>query len=411
VTLADGRITQDYPPLLPFRYQPETTLDQAVSAATTILRRYLESFLEDHPDAVLQLTGGQDSRILLGAIPPGLRRGLKVMTLSVPGSPDVEIAADLARRYQLDHQIVTLDGLEQVTPDEAHTMVIEAARRLECSSDPLAWASLAFAEAKIEQSPRLSGLGGEVTRGFYYFGRVSAAGITRERVRTLAEWRMFTNEAVPDGVLQPEFARWAHEIALDELSTILTGYGPDWLGATDQFYLSQRMHRWAGVLATSTCLDRVVVNPMLDDRFLDVARGLDPKDKKSSRFLSRLSCSLDPELSAIPLDGRPAPAVYAYPSPANSARLALMTGRKISGKVRQRLLRTRRAPAGGEVLAARLTDYYRANPAVLESVAKVGILSAEWLEQVAAGTRDVAPAAAALLVNLEVATGCLDASG
>jgi len=34
-----------------------------------ILRRWIAAYLSDHPDSVLQLTGGHDSRILLAAIP------------------------------------------------------------------------------------------------------------------------------------------------------------------------------------------------------------------------------------------------------------------------------------------------------------------------------------------------------
>ena len=36
-----------------------------------LLRTSLNALLDDHPDAVLQLTGGMDSRLLLSAIPGG----------------------------------------------------------------------------------------------------------------------------------------------------------------------------------------------------------------------------------------------------------------------------------------------------------------------------------------------------
>ncbi|HST65269.1 MAG TPA: hypothetical protein VLM05_08780 [Mycobacteriales bacterium] len=379
-------------------------LDEAVDAAADLLRGHLEAFLDDHPDAVLQLTGGQDSRVLLGAVPAKRRPDLRVMTLSVPGSPDLEIAAGLARRYGMTHDVVDLSGLEDLDPAAAHALAVDAARRLDCSADPLAWAAVAFAEAKLEPRPRLAGLGGEVTRGFYYLGPARAVPVTERRVRRLADWRLFPNESVPADVLDPAYADQARRDTLRELTAVLTAYGPDWLTATDRFYLRQRMHRWAGVLASATALDRLVVNPMLDDRFLDLAARLRPRDKQGSRFLARLSCRLDEELSAIPLDGRPAPAVYAYPSVRNSAALAAMTGRKITGKVRQRLRRDSRPPVGGEVLAAKVAEFYREQPAALEAVAGLGVFRADWLAAVADGSAGLAPAAAAMLVNLEVAT-------
>ena len=62
--------------------------------------------------------------------------------------------------------------------------------------------------------------------------------------------------------------------------------GKPWLAATDDFYLSQRMQRWAGVTDTAVCLDRSVVNPMLDDRFIAIARGMAPESKRGSLFLA-----------------------------------------------------------------------------------------------------------------------------
>ena len=147
-------------------------LDAAVAEAASVLRDYLNAFLDDHPDAILQLTGGQDSRLLLSAVPPARRRGLRSLTLGLPGNPDCTIAGDLSRRYGLVHEILRLDGLENLSPEEADLRCAQAARRLECMADPLAHAALTFAEAKAEPGARIGGLGGEVARGFYYLGPV-----------------------------------------------------------------------------------------------------------------------------------------------------------------------------------------------------------------------------------------------
>ncbi|MET1052313.1 MAG: hypothetical protein ABWX65_06720, partial [Mycetocola sp.] len=88
------------------------TLEEAVPLVTALLRRSLNALLDDHPDAVLQLTGGQDSRLLLSAIPVSRRRGLRAMTLGVPGSGDVTVASQLAERYGLQHQVHGLAPLE-----------------------------------------------------------------------------------------------------------------------------------------------------------------------------------------------------------------------------------------------------------------------------------------------------------
>jgi asparagine synthase (glutamine-hydrolysing) len=401
----DG-LTLTAPPSHDGERPPAQSPAESVRQAAALLRGYLAAYLDQHPDAVLQLTGGQDSRILLGAIPRARRPGLRTMTLAVPGSPDLELACRLAARDRMQHQVIHLDGLSDLTPAEAHQLVLDAAAAVECSADPLAFACVAWAERQAEAGPRLSGLGGEVARGFYYFGRVDGRPVSAARVRRLANWRIFANEAVAAELLDPDFLALSRDRTLRSLMDCFPP-GTAWHAATDAFYLHQRMRRWAGTLASATCLDRTVVNPMLDPRFLALVTALPPASKQGSLFLSRLSGELDPDLSAIPMDGRPAPRVYATRSAANRSRLLALTGwrlaRKVTGKVRRRVGADHRAPAGGEVLATLLAEHYRAHPALLEPVAKLQVFDRRWIERLAAGQAALPATAAALLANLEAA--------
>lgn len=382
---------------------PARELDAAVADAAAVLQRSLEAFLDDHPDAVLQLTGGQDSRLLLSAIPRGRRSDVRTLTLVTPGNPDGEMAARLSGRYGMEHEILRLDGLDDVSPEEAHRRCVNAARELECMADPLAHAALAHAESRARPGARISGLGGEVARGFYYLGRAAAVPVTRARVERLTRWRMFANEAVPADALDPAFAAWAGGLAVDEVYALTAGTGQDWMAATDEFYLWQRMQRWAGIVGTAVCLERRSINPMLDDRFIEIARALPPDDKRNSRFLSRLQVALDDELAGIPLDGRPAPRAYATRSVRNAARQAASTARKGARKARQRAARATRPPAGGEVLAGKVIEHWRADPAALDAARSTGIFREAWIERLLAGEVDPAPSAVALLINLGVA--------
>ena len=61
-----------------------------------ILRQIHHAYVSDHPDTVLQLSGGQDSRILLCAIPAEQRAGLHALTLDTHGGPEWAVARRLA---------------------------------------------------------------------------------------------------------------------------------------------------------------------------------------------------------------------------------------------------------------------------------------------------------------------------
>lgn len=378
------------------------TLHEAVQRAARLLRGSLESILDDHPDAVLQLTGGQDSRLLLSAIPVARRRGLRAMTLGV-ATGDVEVASRLAQRYGLQHETHPLDGLDHLSPDQAWALTRTAALRLDGMSDPIALAALTVGERNFEQGVRISGLGGEVARGFYYLGKVRERAVTKAEALHLAAWRMFVNESVERGLLDDEFSSWARDAADNEVLAALTADGKDWDRATDDLYLRHRMQRWAGVTDTAVAYQRTVINPMLDEEFLALADRLSPADKASSLFLSRLQMELDPELGRIPLEGRPAPIAYAEPNALYRVSQRLSKGKRLVRKAMQRLQRGNRPPAGGDVLSDKVVSYWRQNPDTLSGVAQSGYVRTAWLEGMLDGTIRPRPSSVAFLSNLMVA--------
>jgi len=387
----------------PIESDSEIAIDDAVRSTAGLLRMSLSALLDEFPDAVLQLTGGQDSRLLLSAIPVARRRGLRAMTLRVPGSGDVEVASGIARAYGLEHEVHDLPDLDGLDPEQAWERCRSAAGQLDGLADPIALAALTLAEARFSQGVRISGLGGEVARGFYYMGHVGDRTFDEADARRLAAWRMFANEAAEGGILEPSFARWSREIAEHEVYIALRSAGDEWFRATDALYLRHRMQRWAGVTETAVGAHRAVVNPMLDPSFLDVARRLAPVDKARSRFLARLQMELDPELGRMPMDGRPAPQTYARPSARGLAAQSVSTSQRLARKAIQRLRGDARPPAGGAVLTRRIVEHWRQRPEVLTMADRSGIVSPAWIEDVLAARVEPRPSSVAFVANLLVA--------
>ncbi|MET0933483.1 MAG: hypothetical protein ABWX56_07205 [Mycetocola sp.] len=384
-------------------HDPAIGLEEAVWLAAALLRTSLNALLDDHPDAVLQLTGGQDSRLLLSAIPAARRRGLRAMTLGVPGSGDVTVARQLAERYGLQHEVHGLAALDGLSSAEAWDLSWRAAMRLDGMSDPVALAALDAAEGSFDQGVRISGLGGEVARGFYYVGAVRDRAFTAKDTERLAAWRMFVNEAVEPDLLDPEFAAWARTAANAEVAAAMAAAGGEWFRATDELYLKHRMQRWAGLTDTAVGDRRVVINPMLGEQFLRIASRLPPTEKARSRFLARLQMELDPELGGIPLEGRPSPVAAAYPSPWRSAAAAIGTGRRLGRKVTQRIRHHNRPPAGGSVLAEKVVEHWRMHPELLSTAQLGTFIRPEWIDGVLAGRVAPRPSSVAFLTNLIVA--------
>jgi asparagine synthase (glutamine-hydrolysing) len=76
---------------------------------------------------------------------------------------------------------------------------------------------------------------------------------------------------------------------------------------------------------------------------------------------------------------------------------------KVVRKAQQRVSRTHRPPAGADLLAARLVEYWRSDPSRLDPVRQTGVFRDAWIDELLAGKAAPSPSAAALITNLRVA--------
>ncbi|PRY32042.1 hypothetical protein [Pseudosporangium ferrugineum] len=374
-----------------------------VDEMATILRDFHRGYLADHPGTVLQLTGGQDSRLLLCAVPPEQRASLRALTLDVRGGVESRIAGRLSALAGLPHQVYRVDQQPPVSDAVVHDAALAAAAALECGASPVALAPLALIEAQLEQGHRLSGAGGETARGFYYAGQPAHAGTSARLVERLAGWRLFVNEAVAADALDPGFAAARRE-ALAAVEACFRGYDDDWLRATDEFYLWQRTQRWAGAHGTAAATDRFFVNPLLDRRFMELALVPAPEDKRGSRLTGRLMVRLDPALAAVPLDSGLVPGRLGGGGWRTRAALARVAAGKAAAKLRQRATGGRRTQLGAAAVAEAVVRHWRAEPGRAAALRDTGIIRADWLGELLAGRRPADPATVAFLLNVLVAT-------
>lgn len=325
------------------------------------------------------------------------------MTLLVPDSEDAQIAAELARREGLDHRVSTLAGLDELSPVEAHHLTLTASNRIGHMANPLATAALIHAESILSAGPRIAGLGGEVARGFYYTGSLLPWPITRASAGMLATWRLFPNDAVSDEPFVSDFSSWRRSFTISEVRATLEASAVPFWQATDEFYLYQRMQRWAGVLDSASCFERETLNPMLDHRFISAVRALRPEDKRGSRFLGQLQVALDGGLATIPLDGRPPPIVYARGGFGRTWTGLTSTTSKILDKVEQRRRSVPRPPAGAALLAAKVVEHWRNDPDTISPLARCPIVDSAWLTGLVQGRHEAPPSTIAFLINVAAA--------
>lgn len=149
-----GQYASPGPPSPPPPQAPSSQVLEGLARSTAgLLRDVGRGYLDQHPDLVLQLSGGLDSRIQLAAIPRPLRAGIRAVTLDEADSPDTVIARELAEGSGLKHEVLSLDSLADLGPAQAYQLVRRAAIRHDCSGDPITLAVLDWAEQRLDKGP------------------------------------------------------------------------------------------------------------------------------------------------------------------------------------------------------------------------------------------------------------------
>ncbi|HEX6682372.1 MAG TPA: asparagine synthase-related protein [Candidatus Limnocylindrales bacterium] len=406
--LSDGRLRAGRYP------QKETvTTDDPAAAHARRLRELVAGFLEHHHGAMLELSGGLDSRMVLAAVPRPLRKSLTAFTIVNADSNDGSVAAALARRYGMSFRPIDIGGLAELDPEAAFVLARAAAWRLDGLGRPLSAAAFQWVEAQVEQAPRLSGHGGEMARALF------GPGVEFERPHTtvkpevvksyIRRW-IISNDAVPDEVLTPEFASESRLMAMKRLWEAFDRPDTDWLGSLSEFYLRQRMHRFGGMTITDGCHSRLTLNPLSDSDVLALAGAVPPKLRAGSRYAVRVLDRLDPELARIPLGSGLRPMVLNRPITL-TRRLGENTVRGFLRKATNKVVRTlnsqRRAAAGAPLLSVLVVSHWRDKPELLAPVLRTGLVSESYMDRMLRGEVEPDSTAVDFLLNLGViaATG------
>ncbi len=322
-----------------------------IATGAEVLRAVLADLLEAHPDPVLELSGGLDSRAVLAALPVASRRGLRAVTLGPASHPDVRVAAALANASELDWTRIDPGDLATRPPAEVMAATVVAARQRDHVTNAVAAAALDHAEARIPVGARLTGANGEFARGFYYPGVVTDGPVTRARINRLVTWRLVTNDGTAARALDEVVVATARDLLPDRVAGLLPTELA-WRAAMDEFYLTSRMANWAGPSYSSRDPRSPALAPFMHPDFLAWARSLPNGRAARERAFAGMVHKLDPGLAAVPLDRGPTVSSLAATGAAAMARNLTATAAKTAHKVDQRVRRRGKAPVMTDRLAA-----------------------------------------------------------
>lgn len=281
--------------------QEVSSEQDCLQSGKRIIRACMESCLNAHPDAAIQLSGGIDSRLLISAIEPRNRSRLTAITIAEPVS-DLQSAISISKICSMSHNIIDLSPLRNLAKEDTYGFVKEASVQCDFTMNPFSRAVLHWVEKKLGYMPRLSGENGEYARGFYYPGQVDRSSFTRQMIERLARWRILVNDLVDKNIFKPDYQQFILDVTFSNIEKIFYGHSGNWLDRTDVFYLLGRMQHLKGSEFSSFAINRPLLMPFFDQRFISWATSIPPKEKRNNRLVAKLIHEFEPILSSLSLD-------------------------------------------------------------------------------------------------------------
>lgn len=272
-------------------------LDLCADRLVTRIRRQID--YSTNPEVLI--TGGRDSRCILAAA----RQAGYTGTASTGGSAhckDVLIGKAVTEKLGYVHRHtedrVPLDRLvqqfEQLILWSTMSEGVEILRHVRAFNS--------FVEGHAVETERqqlIHGLGGEISRGYYYHNADDLEPFSSGDYR-LAYGILLSaaNPGVPISeeaklVLQNRWDNFSEDLGTDRLTVA------QWL---DLFFWQNSCLRWGGDMLSVKSPRYWIWTPLIDRRLISAYPGLSPEDKRSDRFVEDLTLQLASELEGTRYD-------------------------------------------------------------------------------------------------------------
>lgn len=323
-----------------------------VPALAGALTAALDALLAAYPAAVLDLTGGFDSRAVLGAA-LATARPFRTVVVGADDDPDVLAAGGIARAFELSHTHL-VPGRDYGARSLADLQ--QALALCDGEADVVEYAGIAQIQARMAGAGGASrtggltvnGSSGELCRGYWWdlLPALDAPGSAFDSRR--AAIGRFATDGWADAMLAgtgdatASGGDGASASLADHFTAVVERSNAELrdlsaVALADNTYLTLRMQRWAGRLVSAT--DRIwpCVSPFMFEAPMRAALSAPPALRRRDRMTRALIEHLNPRLAVLPMaDGSPALPLRAGTLHRFGPHAAALGG-KAWGRVRRRM--------------------------------------------------------------------------
>jgi asparagine synthase (glutamine-hydrolysing) len=245
-------------------------------------------------DTTCQLTGGQDSRLVLAlALLAGLRP--RCVTRGAASDPDVRLAALAAKAAGCDHEVAAID--RSAIERDAERIASRLLVRTEGAVSLWQLADVANERHVAGVATTLGGIGGEIARRYWPGASLLDRSLDGDALLLRFAQRLIGKA----GYLLTSDARAALHTEIVAVGREFLDAGHAAVDVPDLFYATQRVRRWGGANARKLPARRATLPPLVMRPFLAAAFGLTAEARARSSLHQSIVRDVCPKLFEAPL--------------------------------------------------------------------------------------------------------------
>ena len=235
---------------------------------------------------VQELTAGRDTMMLLSTY-MYLGIPIKTWTHGFHYSKDLIGANDRAKRFNIKHQVIQREQISQLSIDQIFNYAQIFLNASSGMANIFEYWHLAPVLEKVDGKGTITGVGGEVFRGFYY--QWAGKGFLPKSVarKLLHHGKIMEMMPIANSILKKDICRQMNSEIENEIDNALNFTNDYWYNL-DAYYLKNRMHYFAGTTFSATNHWINVRMPLFDPVVIDCLPLIPTKIKKWGNGLSKI---------------------------------------------------------------------------------------------------------------------------
>jgi asparagine synthase (glutamine-hydrolysing) len=281
-----------------FNYKPDYSLseDEITDRLVQTFKEAVDIRMKDNLRYGVALSGGLDSRSIVGAMNKDRRQDLVTVTFGIRGCDEAKIAEDISRKADMRHMFVEIDSDEVITPYSEHGVFITDG--MNC----IGAGSLLFAYKKVKPhiDVLFDGLMGNVLPG----GSELTRGAFRIKNNEGLAKILHARRVFPDNVLARLFtADYYAKIkdvprrSIEDYLVKLAGHPANRLSYFTLQSFVRRFSYLGDVIMRSVVEE---ATPFFDNNFIDVIIKIPPALRFNHYIYRKFLIKLAPEFATIP---------------------------------------------------------------------------------------------------------------